>query len=123
MPAGVSAKVMERLTAAAFGQRRKMLRQSLKGLPGALDALETLGIDPQRRAETLTVGDYVAIGRIAQFFFGVVAGGLAWAKVGPRAMAAFSSAACGQPAVHNFCSFARTSLARAEAPCSTIAAP
>ena len=63
MPAAVSPKVMERLTAAAFGQRRKMLRQSLKGLPGALDALESLGIDPQRRAETLAVGDYVAIAR------------------------------------------------------------
>jgi 16S rRNA (adenine1518-N6/adenine1519-N6)-dimethyltransferase len=63
MPEGVSPKVMERLTAAAFGQRRKMLRQSLKGLPGALDALDSLGIDPQRRAETLAVGDYVAIAR------------------------------------------------------------
>jgi 16S rRNA (adenine1518-N6/adenine1519-N6)-dimethyltransferase len=63
MPEGVSAKVLEHLTAAAFGQRRKMLRQSLKGLPGALDALDELRIDPQRRAETLTVGDYVAISR------------------------------------------------------------
>ena len=63
MPTRVSPKVMERLTAAAFGQRRKMLRQSLKGLPGALAALDELGIDPQRRAETLTVGDYIAIGR------------------------------------------------------------
>ena len=63
MPEGVSAKILEKLTAAAFGQRRKMLRQSLKGLPGALDALEELGIDARRRAETLTVGDYVAIGR------------------------------------------------------------
>ena len=33
------------LTAAAFGQRRKMLRQSLKGVPGALEALAALGID------------------------------------------------------------------------------
>ena len=64
MPEGVSAKVMERLTAAAFGQRRKMLRQSVKGLPGALDALESLGIDPQRRAETLAISDYVAIARL-----------------------------------------------------------
>jgi 16S rRNA (adenine1518-N6/adenine1519-N6)-dimethyltransferase len=63
MPAGVSPRVMERLTAAAFGQRRKMLRQSVKGLPGALEALEQLGIDPQRRAETLAVGDYVALAR------------------------------------------------------------
>ncbi|WP_336985960.1 16S rRNA (adenine(1518)-N(6)/adenine(1519)-N(6))-dimethyltransferase RsmA [Altererythrobacter aquiaggeris] len=64
MPAGVSAKVVERITAAAFGQRRKMLRQSLKGMPGALDALETLGIDPQRRAETLTIDEFVAIARV-----------------------------------------------------------
>lgn len=64
MPDGVDAGVVERLTAAAFGQRRKMLRQSLKGLPGGLDALERLGIDPQRRAETLSVEDFVAIARI-----------------------------------------------------------
>ena len=63
MPEGVDAKMLERLTAAAFGQRRKMLRQSLKGLPGALDALQELGIDSQRRAETLSVDDFVAIGR------------------------------------------------------------
>jgi 16S rRNA (adenine1518-N6/adenine1519-N6)-dimethyltransferase len=56
--------VLERVTEAAFGQRRKMLRQSLKGVPGALDALETLGIDPARRAETLGVADFVNIARI-----------------------------------------------------------
>jgi 16S rRNA (adenine1518-N6/adenine1519-N6)-dimethyltransferase len=64
MPAGVSARRLERLTEAAFGQRRKMLRQSLKGVPGALDALEALGIDPQRRAETLAVEDFVGIARL-----------------------------------------------------------
>ena len=63
MPQGVSARMLERVTEAAFGQRRKMLRQSLKGLPGALAALETLGIDPQRRAETLSVEEFVAIAR------------------------------------------------------------
>lgn len=63
-PEGVALKHLERLTAAAFGQRRKMLRQSLKGLPGALDALATLGVDPQRRAETLTVAEFVAIARV-----------------------------------------------------------
>jgi 16S rRNA (adenine1518-N6/adenine1519-N6)-dimethyltransferase len=56
--------MLERLTAAAFGQRRKMLRQSLKGLPGALDALAEVGIDPQRRAETVSVEDFVAVARI-----------------------------------------------------------
>ncbi len=63
MPEGIRPATMERLTAAAFGQRRKMLRQSLKRLPGALEALEELGIDPQRRAETLGVADYVALAR------------------------------------------------------------
>lgn len=63
MPEGVSARMLERLTEAAFGQRRKMLRQSLKGLPGALDPLDGLGIDPQRRAETLSVEEFVAIAR------------------------------------------------------------
>jgi 16S rRNA (adenine1518-N6/adenine1519-N6)-dimethyltransferase len=63
MPERVSAAMMEQVTAAAFGQRRKMLRQSLKGLPGALGALGELGIDPQRRAETLSVDDYVALAR------------------------------------------------------------
>jgi len=62
-PEGVSPRVLERVTEAAFGQRRKMLRQSLKGVPGALAALDTLGIDAARRAETLSVGDFVAIAR------------------------------------------------------------
>jgi 16S rRNA (adenine1518-N6/adenine1519-N6)-dimethyltransferase len=63
MPGGVRAATLERLTASAFGQRRKMLRQSLKGLPGALDALSACGIDPERRAETLSVGEFVEVAR------------------------------------------------------------
>jgi len=63
MPEGVRAEVVEKVTAAAFGQRRKMLRQSLKGVPGALEALDALGIDPQRRAESLGVEDFVALAR------------------------------------------------------------
>ena len=63
MPEGVSARVLERLTEAAFGQRRKMLRQSLKSLPGALNALAMLRIDETRRAETVSVADFVAIAR------------------------------------------------------------
>jgi 16S rRNA (adenine1518-N6/adenine1519-N6)-dimethyltransferase len=62
-PEGVSARMLERLTEAAFGQRRKMLRQSLKGLPGALDALASLGIEAERRAETLSVAEFVAVAR------------------------------------------------------------
>ncbi|MBO6527882.1 16S rRNA (adenine(1518)-N(6)/adenine(1519)-N(6))-dimethyltransferase RsmA [Erythrobacter sp.] len=64
MPAGVSARMLERLTEAAFGQRRKMLRQSLKGVPGAVDALEVVGIDPQRRAETVTVTEFTNLARV-----------------------------------------------------------
>ena len=62
-PAGVDPRVIERLTEAAFGQRRKMLRSSLKSMPGALDAAETLGIDPQCRAETLSVEEWIALAR------------------------------------------------------------
>jgi 16S rRNA (adenine1518-N6/adenine1519-N6)-dimethyltransferase len=62
-PEGVKLKHLERLTAAAFGQRRKMLRQSLKALPGALDALATVGIDPQRRAETVSVEEFVELAK------------------------------------------------------------
>ncbi len=64
MPAGVSARMLERITEAAFGQRRKMLRQSLKGVPGALDALAELGIAAERRAETLSVDEFVALARV-----------------------------------------------------------
>ncbi len=62
-PEGVSPKAMEQLTAAAFGQRRKMLRQSLKGLPGGLDCLEMCGIASDRRAETVSVDEFVALAR------------------------------------------------------------
>ena len=48
---------MERLTAAAFGQRRKMLRGALRGLGGEA-LLERAGIAPERRAETLTVAEF-----------------------------------------------------------------
>jgi len=63
MPVGVDAGCLETITAAAFGQRRKMLRSSLKVIPGALDALAALGIDSERRAETLSVAEFVALAR------------------------------------------------------------
>ncbi len=63
-PEGVRAAVLEQLTAAAFGQRRKMLRRSVAAMPGALEALDTLGIDPERRAETLSVAEFVAVARL-----------------------------------------------------------
>jgi 16S rRNA (adenine1518-N6/adenine1519-N6)-dimethyltransferase len=51
---------LQRVTAAAFGQRRKMLRSSLKPLGGeALCA--AIGVDPATRAENLTVAQYLAL--------------------------------------------------------------
>ncbi|MBZ6378558.1 16S rRNA (adenine(1518)-N(6)/adenine(1519)-N(6))-dimethyltransferase [Pacificimonas flava] len=63
MPEGVNPATLSRLTAAAFGQRRKMLRASLKGLSGALDAVAACGIKPERRPETLEVAEFVAVAR------------------------------------------------------------
>lgn len=62
-PEGVRLDRLEAVTAAAFGQRRKMMRQSLKSVPGALAALDALGIDPTRRAETVSVAEFVEIAR------------------------------------------------------------
>lgn len=53
---------LERVTQAAFGQRRKMLRQSLKPLGGEA-LLGRVGIDPARRAETLSVAEFCALAR------------------------------------------------------------
>lgn len=56
---------LEQVTAAAFGQRRKMLRQSLKSLgrdPAAL--LQQAGVDPTRRAEDLSIAEFVTLARI-----------------------------------------------------------
>ncbi len=55
---------MERLTAAAFGQRRKMLRGSLKSLGGAEALLETAGIEGTRRAEELSVAEFDRLARL-----------------------------------------------------------
>ena len=53
------AKDLEKITQAAFGQRRKMLRQSLKSVhTDATALLNMAGIDPQRRAETLSLEEF-----------------------------------------------------------------
>lgn len=65
-PPRTSAARLEAITAAAFGQRRKMLRQSLKSLPGGLAALETTGIDGARRAETLSIAEFIALAQVRQ---------------------------------------------------------
>lgn len=62
-PAGVRMAMLESLTAAAFGQRRKMLRQSLKPVPNALDALELVGIAADRRPETVTIEEWIDLAR------------------------------------------------------------
>ncbi len=55
---------MERLTAAAFGQRRKMLRGSLKSLGDAEGLLAAAGIAGERRAETLSVAEFDRLARL-----------------------------------------------------------
>jgi 16S rRNA (adenine1518-N6/adenine1519-N6)-dimethyltransferase len=59
-PMEADLKRLERVTQAAFGQRRKMLRQSLKPLGGEA-LLAAAGIDPTRRAETLSVEEFVRL--------------------------------------------------------------
>jgi 16S rRNA (adenine1518-N6/adenine1519-N6)-dimethyltransferase len=55
-------KMLERVTAAAFGQRRKMLRQSLRSLgTDPLPLLTEAGIEPTRRAEEIPVAGFVAL--------------------------------------------------------------
>ena len=58
---GLTVAVLEALTAAAFGQRRKMLRGSLKSLGGAEALLSGCGIEPTRRAETLDIAEFEAL--------------------------------------------------------------
>jgi len=54
--------MLERVTAATFGQRRKMLRSSLRQMtPDAETLLQELGIDPKARAEELEIADFCRI--------------------------------------------------------------
>lgn len=59
-PMPADGKKLARVTEAAFGQRRKMLRQSLKSIGGET-LLQKTGIDGTRRAETLSVAEFVAL--------------------------------------------------------------
>jgi len=64
VPLACDAGALQRVTEAGFGQRRKMLRQSLKSLgvdAGAL--LDRAGIDPTARAEEISVEGFVALAR------------------------------------------------------------
>src|SRR5947207_519485 len=65
--APASKPILERVTAAAFGQRRKMLRSSLKTLGVPVEPLlARTGIAPTARAEELTIADFCAIARGVQ---------------------------------------------------------
>ncbi|MEX0697935.1 MAG: 16S rRNA (adenine(1518)-N(6)/adenine(1519)-N(6))-dimethyltransferase RsmA [Dongiaceae bacterium] len=69
-PLACDPDVLERVVATAFGQRRKMLRQSLKSLgvePQSL--LAAAGIEPTRRAEEIDVDGFVALANAAQDHF------------------------------------------------------
>ena len=58
------AKVLERVVAAAFNQRRKMLRSALKGLAPDIEArLTAAGIEPTRRAEEISLEGFCALAR------------------------------------------------------------
>jgi len=55
---------LQAVTAAAFGQRRKMLRRALATLGGDTEALlAAAGIDPTARAETLSIAQFAALAR------------------------------------------------------------
>jgi 16S rRNA (adenine1518-N6/adenine1519-N6)-dimethyltransferase len=54
---------LEKVTAAAFGQRRKMLRQSVKSIGGEA-LLNKAGIDPSRRAETLSIDEFCRLANL-----------------------------------------------------------
>ncbi len=61
-PLDAPLKTLEQVTAAAFGQRRKMLRRSLAGLGGE-DLLTRVGIEPTKRAEELDVSAFCTLAR------------------------------------------------------------
>jgi 16S rRNA (adenine1518-N6/adenine1519-N6)-dimethyltransferase len=58
--------ILENLTRAAFGQRRKMLRQSLKSIGDSAALLEACGISPEKRAEEISPDDFLAMVRVLE---------------------------------------------------------
>jgi 16S rRNA (adenine1518-N6/adenine1519-N6)-dimethyltransferase len=63
-PAACDRELLENVTQAAFGQRRKMLRQSLRALGADVPALlAAAGLDPTARAEDISVAGFVALSR------------------------------------------------------------
>ncbi len=60
-------RALERVTAAAFGQRRKMLRSSLKSVfDDPVAVLTRLGISPEKRAEELTVAQFATLAQVLE---------------------------------------------------------
>jgi 16S rRNA (adenine1518-N6/adenine1519-N6)-dimethyltransferase len=59
-PSPARLDALQKLTAAAFGQRRKMLRASLKALGGE-PLIDAAGLDPKARAETVDVGGFLRL--------------------------------------------------------------
>ncbi len=68
--AAIRVETLERITAAAFGQRRKMLRQSLKSLGVTPEVLlQAAEIEPTRRAEELSVGEFCRMAQQLEISF------------------------------------------------------
>ena len=71
-PLPCNGKILTAVTASAFNQRRKMLRQSLKGLAvngrtlDALDVLKAAGIEETKRAEEIDVAGFAMLARVAE---------------------------------------------------------
>ena len=61
--ANAESETLSRVTEAAFGQRRKMLRSSLKPLGDSENLCESAGVEPRKRAEQITVEGFCAIAR------------------------------------------------------------
>ena len=72
VPLPCDGAILAQVTQAAFGQRRKMLRQSLRALGGRFDGVEAMallaraGIEPTRRAEEVDVAGFVALARAVE---------------------------------------------------------
>ena len=64
-PVAVDETLFAAVVKAAFSQRRKTLRNTLKALVSA-QAMQEIGIDPQRRAETLSLEEFARLSQIAQ---------------------------------------------------------
>ncbi len=88
-------RVLSAATLAAFGQRRKMLRQSMRGFAGSrgLDALELIakaGLDPTMRAEEVDIHGFAALARAA------ARNGYSKQPPAPASLSRASEAACAE---------------------------